>query len=55
MGLPTHTLRMLMYVGDNSIYWKKLVTMCHGSNAKRLLKRYTAYVSVWCRKGLEGK
>jgi len=43
-----------MYVGDNSIYCTKLVTMCHGSNAKRLLKRYTAYVSGWCRKELEG-
>ena len=34
----TYMLRMLMYDGDRSMYGKKLVNKCHGSNAKRLEK-----------------
>lgn len=37
----THMLRILMYVGERSIYGMKLVTICAGSIANTLEKRYT--------------
>lgn len=34
-------LRILMYVGESSMYGRKLVNMCHGSKASMLPNAYT--------------
>lgn len=37
--------KMLMYIGERSMYGRKLVNICHGSRASKLLNAYTGTAS----------